>query len=146
VAGVGGRFASAEAAEAAFYDAFEGRDLEAMMAVWDDGDAVVCVHPVGQRLEGKDAIRQGWQAIFGADRPLRLTIGERRCMLAETLAVHVVHEHITTGRDPVTHPPVIATNVYRLTAGGWRMVLHHASPTPAPAPVRQAAPPAQRLH
>jgi len=144
VAGVEARFATAEDAEAAFYTAFEERDLEAMMAVWDDGDDVVCIHPVGPRLAGVAAIRQGWQALFGAGRALHLSIGERTRLVADTLAVHVVHEHITTGRDPATtHPPVIATNVYRLTARGWRMVLHHASPSPAPQ--RQAAG-APRLH
>jgi len=143
VAEVAERFATAEEAEAAFYLAFEGRDLDAMMEVWDEGDGVICIHPVGARLEGQLAIRQGWQAIFGAERPLHLQIGERRRMIGDALAVHIVHEHISTGRDPVTHPPVIATNVYRRTAQGWRMVLHHASPSPSPA---RQAPGGPRLH
>jgi hypothetical protein len=43
----------------------------------------------------------------------------------------VVHEHIRLGKDSQHQPPVIATNVYRLTDNGWRMVMHHASPTRA---------------
>jgi len=39
-------------AEMAFYDALERNDLEDMMAVWLDNDAVVCVHPGASRLEG----------------------------------------------------------------------------------------------
>jgi hypothetical protein len=52
----------------------------------------------------------------------------------QNLCVHVLHEHIRLGKDTHFQPPVIATNVYRLTDGGWRMVLHHASPTRAPKP------------
>ncbi|NJM09628.1 MAG: nuclear transport factor 2 family protein, partial [Bdellovibrionaceae bacterium] len=32
-------------AAAAFYQAFEARDLDAMMATWADDEEVVCVHP-----------------------------------------------------------------------------------------------------
>jgi hypothetical protein len=37
----------------------------------------------------------------------------------------------------------VATNVYLRTAAGWRMIVHHASPAPAPAepaPPRDAPP------
>ncbi|MEC8068528.1 MAG: nuclear transport factor 2 family protein, partial [Actinomycetota bacterium] len=33
------------AANAAFYDAHESRDLAAMQAVWEHSDRVACTHP-----------------------------------------------------------------------------------------------------
>jgi hypothetical protein len=33
------------AANRAFYDAHEARDLDAMTAVWDHGPQAVCIHP-----------------------------------------------------------------------------------------------------
>ena len=51
------QYASALEAEAAFYEAFEKADIDEMMAVWADDVDVVCVHPMGPRLEGRDAIR-----------------------------------------------------------------------------------------
>ena len=44
-------------AEAAFYAAFERADVDAMMAVWSDDEAVFCVHPGGGRL-----VRRGGSA------------------------------------------------------------------------------------
>ncbi|MFI4923833.1 MAG: YybH family protein, partial [Vicinamibacteria bacterium] len=42
-------------AATAFYQAFEARDLDAMMATWADDEEIVCVHPGAQRLVGYDA-------------------------------------------------------------------------------------------
>ena len=36
----------------AFYEAFEARDVEAMMATWAEDEEIVCVHPGGSRLVG----------------------------------------------------------------------------------------------
>jgi len=101
-----------------------------MMAVWAEDDDIACVHPVGPRLQGHDAIREGWRAIFSAPNRMRFAITDRHRTEAATIAVHVLHENIRIGENPKRHPPVVATNVYRLTDLGWRMVLHHASPTP----------------
>ena len=46
-----------------------------------------------------------------------------------------------------TSPPVSATNVYILTENGWRITLHHASPTAElAAPVREPPPEPHTLH
>ncbi|MCX7273964.1 MAG: nuclear transport factor 2 family protein, partial [Burkholderiales bacterium] len=45
-------FATAEAAEEAFYDAMQRGDAIAMMALWADDEDVACVHPNGPRLIG----------------------------------------------------------------------------------------------
>jgi hypothetical protein len=43
---------------------------------------------------------------------------------------------------------ILATNVFELTDGGWRMVIHHAAPAPAEAQQRreEAAPASHTLH
>ena len=56
-------FQTPDEAEAAFYKAFEQGDLEAMMAVWMDGE-IVCIHPMGTLLTGTQAVRTGWQQLF----------------------------------------------------------------------------------
>lgn len=124
------KYGSADAVEEAFYAAFEKGDVDTMMSLWADDGSIACVHPVGPRLEGRDAIRDGWRAIFSTPNRMRFTITDRQRTETDTLAVHVLHENIQIGRDPKRHPPVVATNVYRLTDRGWRIVLHHASPTP----------------
>ena len=122
-------FSSPEAAEEAFYRALQKGDLALMMAVWDEDENISCVHPGGQRLEGHAAVRQGWELIFAHAARMAIHLSDESRYDDQNLTVHVVHEHIRLGQESQHQPPVIATNVYRLTDNGWRMVMHHASPT-----------------
>lgn len=120
-------FATPQEAEAAFYRAFSQRDLPAMMAVWAEDEDVVCIHPGGQTLMGAEAVRASWAEIFRNAPDMQFVVAEKQRSQNDTLAVHVVHEHIRTGGE-MSRAPILATNVYRRTESGWRMVLHHASP------------------
>lgn len=122
-------FSSPEAAEEAFYRALQKSDLDLMMAVWDEDENISCVHPGGQRLEGHAAVRQSWELIFAHATGMVIHLSDESRYDDQNLTVHVVHEQIRLGKEGQPQPPVIATNVYRLTDSGWRMVLHHASPT-----------------
>src|SRR3954468_18249448 len=55
---------SAAEVEAAFYEALNRADVEALMALWADDEEIVCIHPGGPRLHGHAAIQASWQAIF----------------------------------------------------------------------------------
>ena len=119
---------SADETEAAFYEALQSGDIDKLMACWGDDDEIVCVHPGGARLLGPAAIRGAFDAMFsnGAIRAQPLKVRKLQTMSA---SVHSVLERIEvlTGDGP-RHAHVLATNVYHLTAQGWRMVAHHASP------------------
>jgi len=127
-----GELESSVEAEVAFYSAFEGADTEAMMAVWanDETDDLVCIHPHGPRLVGYTQIRDSWEQILTHSPPMRLKISGRRVVADGSLAIHYVNEHIHVGDDQNPRFTILATNVYRRTENGWRMILHHASPTP----------------
>ncbi|CDS52320.1 Alternative dihydrofolate reductase 3 [Polaromonas sp. CG9_12] len=114
--------------EAAFYDALQQGDIEKLMACWGDEDEMVCVHPGGSRLVGAGAIRSAFDAMF-ANGSLRVQPLKVRRVQALGSSVHSVLERIEilTEEGP-RHAYVLATNVYFLTAQGWRMVAHHASP------------------
>lgn len=130
-------------AEAAFYDAVARADIQALMALWADDDEIVCVHPGGGRLIGHAAIRASWEAVFerGAVHIGVTRLHETHNMLT---AVHSIVEeiHRSEGRQPDLH--IIATNVFLKTPQGWRIVIHHASVAPGPAPSHQ--PPGTVLH
>ena len=119
-------------AEAAFYDAFERADLDAMKAVWALDDDVLCIHPMGPRLEGWDAVLASWGDIFSGGGGLRFDITGASYTSSDTVSVHCVHENIRYGENYAQRSMVIATNVYRLTDQGWRMCAHHGSPGRAP--------------
>ena len=119
--------------EAAFYDAFDRADLNAMMTVWADDSFVVCIHPQGPRLAGHSAIRASFGEIFSAGATAKVEVGELRKQESQTLAIHSVYE---TFRIPAhaggtgVAPTVLATNIFQLTPNGWRMIMHHASLAP----------------
>ena len=146
-------FPTADDAETAFYEAFERRDLAAMMAVWAESDEVVCVHPRGARLTGFDAVRESWAAIFaGGAAAMRVRATEVRRFDGNSVAVHTLVEVLSAPGGRGEPASVCATNVYELTDGGWRMVLHHATPLQEPErePERtreeETPPPSRTLH
>ena len=124
-------FPNPEDAEAAFYEAFERCNLSAMMAVWAHEENIVCIHPQGPRLAGFEAVRASWADIFSSGPNFKMRVSEVRASHGQTIAVRTVYETLVTDPGKTPPPPIFATNVYTLTQNGWRMILHHASPSPA---------------
>ena len=121
-------FATPEDAEAAFYEALEHADLDAMMNVWADDEEIVCVHPGGPRLTGFARVRESWRQIFAGGPSMRFHLSGQHCLRGIRLAIHSVHENIVTTGQTTPLNPIVATNVYLLTERGWHMLVHHASP------------------
>jgi len=120
--------ANADETEAAFYDALRHGDVDKLMACWSDEDEMVCVHPGGSRLVGPGAIRSAFDAMF-ANGTLQVQPLKVSRVQSLGASVHSVLERIEVLTDEgPRHAYVLATNVYFLTAQGWRMVAHHASP------------------
>jgi ketosteroid isomerase-like protein len=120
-------FATAEAAEEAFYDAMQRGDLAAMMALWGDDDDVVCVHPNGQRLVGMPAIRESFAAIF-AHGGLDVRRADLHVHQGTMLSVHNLIEKIVVRQGNGTRlAECVATNAFIKTSAGWRIVLHQSA-------------------
>jgi ketosteroid isomerase-like protein len=126
--------------EAAFYEALNRGDVDALMLVWAEDEEIVCVHPNGPRLHGHAAIHASWEAILERGglqiRPSQLYVSQNLMS-----AVHTVVEGVASSGAEPAH--LVATNVYMKTPHGWRMVLHHVSVAPGPVP---AAVPPSSLH
>ncbi len=119
---------SADDVEAAFYEALQRGDIEALMACWADDDEVFCVHPGGPRLVGAGAIRAAFEQMFG-NGAIHAAPARVRKIESLASAVHNVLERIEVlTAEGARHAFVLATNVYHKTPQGWRMVAHHASP------------------
>ena len=126
-------FPTAQDAENAFYEALESRDLDAMMAVWAGDEEILCIHPLGARLTGQDQVRESWTQLFASEARARVHVSHQVAISGMMIAVHSVQENfsIQGARPGDPRPtPIVATNVYLRTAGGWRMLVHHASPAP----------------
>lgn len=125
-------YATSRDAEKAFYEAFERADVDGMMRVWAEDDTIICIHPMGPRLEGRRAVAQSWREIFAGGARMRFELAEVACTLHGDLAVHCVYENILYGPRLDERSLVLATNIYKSTDQGWHMLVHHASPGVAP--------------
>lgn len=119
-----------EQAEDAFYAALESADLEAMMAVWSDDENIVCIHPHGPRLSGTQEVRNSWRQILENSPPMSFRVDGLNSVCNEELAIRFVNEHIHINANVEPEFTILATNVFQRTVDGWRLILHHASPTP----------------
>ena len=132
-------YTSPQDAAQAFYQAFEARDIDALMATWADDEDIVCIHPGGVRHVGYESVRHSFEQLFtGNGKPsFRLD----QVVLLETvgLAMQSAIEHVHAG-DETARGVAVATNVLMRTPSGWRVVCHHASPAPAVAEAPVAGP------
>ena len=136
-------FLTPQEAEAAFYEALERADLDAMMEVWSEDDEVSCVHPGGARLTGYEQVRETWAQMFKSGQRLQVHLSDQVIVSGMMFSVHSLHENIlmrsTLGEAGGAPHIVVTTNVYMRSGSGWRMVLHHGSHAPPPA-VRRDVP------
>lgn len=113
------------ATNAAFYDAFERRDLDAMSDVWEHGDHVTCVHPGWPVLTGWGAVSASWFALFGGSQHLQFIVTGARVVVSGDAAWVTCNENLL---DEGATQSVAATNVFTHHSGQWRLVHHHGSP------------------
>jgi len=118
---------SVRAANAAFYDAFEARDMDRMSDVWEHSDRVTCVHPGWQALRGWGPVAGSWFALFGGPQHLQFILTNEVVEVAGDAAWVSVDENLLDG-DQVGGT-VAALNIFvRGDDGRWRLVAHHGAP------------------
>jgi ketosteroid isomerase-like protein len=116
-----------QAANAAFYEAFEARDMDRMSDVWEHGDRVSCVHPGWGVLRGWGPVAGSWFALFTGPQHLQFILTNEVVEVAGDTGWVTVDENLLDG-DAVAGT-VTALNVFlRSDDGRWRLVAHHGSP------------------
>jgi len=115
------------AANAAFYAAFEARDLDAMSDVWEHTDRTSCVHPGWPILTGWASVAASWFALFDGPQRLQFIVTGTEVRVAGDTAWVTCNENLIEGAGAATSS-VAATNVFARGDGGWRLVHHHGSP------------------
>lgn len=113
------------AANRAFYEAFENRDLDAMSDAWDHADHVTCVHPGWSILTGWGAVSASWFALFGGPQQLQFIVTDERAVLSGDTAWVTCNENLL---DAGGTQSVAATNVFVRIGGAWKLTHHHGSP------------------
>jgi len=96
--------------------------------VWSTQDNIVCVHPGASRIEGRKAVMDSFVELFIEAPILHFSIVDTLYTGNDELAVHLVREEIELDGQVISI--MVSTNIYHFESGGWRMLLHHASPEP----------------
>lgn len=114
-------------ANAAFYAAFEQRDITAMASLWASSEDVVVVHPGWAPLYGPGDVHASWARILlGPDRYQFVLSGLRFVIRGDVGLVWVTEGILNSeigGADA-------ALNVFvrdPIAPYGWRMLAHHAA-------------------
>lgn len=123
---------SPDEVETQFFDALQKGDIAQLMACWADEDEIACIHPGGPRLLGAQAIQSSFEALF-EHRELRIHIDNVQRVQTLGGAAHTLMVRASIDLPDGPHEAhLVVTHAYQKTAQGWRLVVHHASPTPAP--------------
>ncbi len=124
-------FTTPQSAEDAYYDAIDEQDIEALMAVWEESDQVLCLLPMMPARRGKAAIREVWSNLLQPETPLDIEVIHLSWIETAEIAVHLVEERVKVPQRPETQK-IYASNIYRKDDTGWRLLMHQNSPTPPP--------------
>ncbi len=112
-------------ANQAFYDAHEQRDIDAMAAIWEHSDRVVCVHPGWPILRGWDNVLQSWAGIFRGPGTSQFILTNESVSLKGDMAWVSLDENLVDANGAGT---IAATNLFvRDHEGEWKLVTHHGS-------------------
>jgi ketosteroid isomerase-like protein len=115
------------AVEAQFYAAFrrlhnDPAALEEFLAIWSHADDVTTMNARGGSERGWEAVKARWEWWVSQGVPMEASRIEHLALLVTGgLACVVVLEHLARRSQRVTH-------IYRLEAGGWKLVHRHADP------------------
>ncbi|WJV47065.1 nuclear transport factor 2 family protein [Streptomyces flavofungini] len=102
-----------------------------------DGPAISCVHPGWPVLTGRGEVLRSYALIMANTEYIQFFLTDLRVSVAGDTALVTCTENILSGGPapqdgdelgPLVGQLVVATNVFRRTAGGWKLWSHHASP------------------
>lgn len=119
-------------AEDAYYDAIDECDLEKMMSAWDNSPQAGCLLPMQAFQYGKKTIRELWKTLLDPARRVDITVNHLQWIEHGDIAIHLLEEMVSPVGTEERQPPIYATNVFRRSEDGWRLLLHVNSPSPPP--------------
>ena len=113
-----------------------------MADVWSHGTAVTAMHPIGGRTTGWDSVRDSFDQVAGMASGAKIGLKDQFIQIVGDMAYELGIEHGEF--NMVGHPVRLehrVTTIYRREAGGWKLVHHHADPSPAMLDVLKRLPP-----
>lgn len=130
--------AEVEAANTAFYEALERGDYDELSGRWLPGEdlTVSCVHPGWPVLTGRGDVLRSYALIMANTEYIQFFLTDVNVSMTGDTALVTCTENILSGGPAeegnalglLVGQLVVATNVFRRTADGWKLWSHHGSP------------------
>jgi ketosteroid isomerase-like protein len=115
-------------ANAAFYAAFEARDVREMATLWEQSSRAFCIHPGWPALVGWNKILPSWYGLFSNSERLQFLIVNEIVSLAGDCAWVTCEENLI---DQGPEAGLYAINHFiRHDHGRWLIVGHVSAPIP----------------
>jgi ketosteroid isomerase-like protein len=112
------------AANQAFYDAFEARDMDAMSRLWEHSDRALCTHPGWTTLRGWGHVAGSFFALFQNRDAVQFILTNEKLAIQGDVGWVSIDENILGEQAGST---VAALNLFVHDDGEWRMICHHGS-------------------
>ena len=109
----------------AFYLAFANKNFEAMRSIWATRSTVTCIHPGWGVLSDRDEVLDSWEDILSSPDAPNIACRTPIVRVLGEIAYVICHEVLDQGC-------LLATNVFTLEEGLWKMVHHQAGEAPPP--------------
>jgi ketosteroid isomerase-like protein len=114
-------------ANEAFYLAFAARNMKAMEEIWARDTPPTCVHPGWQPLIGRRQVIESWRNIIESGEAAEISCSGARVFRLGDAAYVTCTEHLARST-------LIATNIFLIEDGQWKIVHHQAGAMLAPRP------------
>ena len=112
-------------ANEAFYLAFDSRDVQAMENLWARRASVTCIHPGWRALAGRDDVMERWKSILASPHAPKVSCHSASARVHGGVAYVICYED-------VDNTFLVATNVFVMEDGSWKLVHHQAGASPSP--------------
>jgi ketosteroid isomerase-like protein len=112
-----------------FYLAFEKLDIKELEKIWAQENYVQCIHPGWSPCSGWQKVRDSWVLIFNHTRSIRFSITDIKAHIQGSVGWVVCFENLESrDGEKWVKSQILATNVYEMKEGNWKLVHHHGSP------------------
>ncbi|MBI5177923.1 MAG: nuclear transport factor 2 family protein [Nitrospinae bacterium] len=111
-----------------FYRAFNGRDLERVMANWADDEGISMDNPLGGIKRGREEVAEVYRRIFSGPARVYVEFYDYTIHAAQGMFYAVGRERGSFIKGEVKIDLAIRTSrIFRRSEKGWRQVHHHGS-------------------
>ena len=107
----------------AFYRAFSKQDMKGIKELWSADHDIAVIHPGWPPLLGHKAVFSSWQQIMEGEMSPSISCVDARVNIFGETAVVICTEVLA-------NVGLVATNIFVLEDGDWKMIHHHAGPLP----------------